>query len=269
MILDVMQSSQRNTSDSQSQLVSVIIPAKDEANTIGSIITKIKQSLSKYNFEIITVDDGSTDNTAEIARATESIVISHKHNLGKGAAMKTGVGKSKGNIIVFIDSDGAHHPKDIPGIIAPIIQNKADFVIGSRALRGSNLSGSPLARRLSNNLASFIISVIISFFPAPTTGIAKQQMREYHLISGRLKRITDCTSGFRAITRDAWQRLNLVSDEFQIETEMLYEAARNKLTMAEVPISCNWDSRFSRLSIVQDGLRTLKLLLKKLLQKNR
>ena len=269
MILDVMQSSQRNTPDSSTRLVSVIIPAKDEASTINSIITKIKQRLSKYNFEIITVDDGSKDNTAEIARATESIVISHKHNLGKGAAMKTGVGKSKGNIIVFIDSDGAHDPKDIPGIITLIIQNKADFVIGSRALRGSNLSGSPLARRLSNNLASFIISVIISFFPAPTTRIAKQQGGEYHLINGRLKRITDCTSGFRAITRDAWQRLNLASDGFQIETEMLYEAARNKLIMAEVPISCNWDSRLSRLSIIQDGLRTLKLLLKKLLQKNR
>ena len=263
-ILGAMPGSRKQASDSPSRSVSVIIPARDEASFIGSVITGVRQSLSAYNHEIITVDDGSKDKTAEIARASQAIVVSHQNSQGKGAAMKTGVKIAKGDIIVFLDSDGAHDPKEIPTVIAPIIQNQADLVIGSRALSESKVSRPPLHRRLSNNLASFIISVIISFFPAPTTGIAKQQTREYRLMTGRLKRITDCTSGFRALTRDAWHRLGLVSNEFQIETEMIYEAAKNKLTMAEVPISCNWDSKSSRLSIIEDGLKTSKLLLNKL-----
>ena len=81
-------------------------------------------------------------------------------------------------------------------------------------------------------------------------------------------KITDCTSGLRAITRESWQKLGLVSLGFQIETEMIYEAARNRLVIAEVPISCNWDSRFSRLSVIRDGLRTMKLLTGKMLGGN-
>jgi len=88
---------------------------------------------------------------------------------------------------------------------------------------------------------------------------------DYQLPTGKLKRITDCTSGFRAIKREAWQRLDSTSQGFQIETEMIYEAARNGLIIAEAPISCNWNSQFPRLSILQDDLRTLKLLSKKLL----
>lgn len=263
-ILGAMRGSRKQASDSPSRSVSVIIPARDEASFIGSIITGVRQSLSAYNHEIITVDDGSKDKTAEIARDSQAIVVSHQNSQGKGAAMKTGVKRAKGDIIVFLDSDGAHDPQDIPRVIAPIIQNQADLVIGSRALLESKVSRPPPLRRLSNNLASFIISVIISFFPAPTTKIAKQQTRDYRLITGRLKWITDCTSGFRALNRDAWYRLGLVSNEFQIETEMIYEAAKHKLTMAEVPISCNWDSKSSRLSIIEDGLRTSKLLLQKL-----
>jgi hypothetical protein len=77
-------------------------------------------------------------------------------------------------------------------------------------------------------------------------------------------RISDCTSGFRAIKKEAWQKLDLISQGFQIETEMIYEAAKNNLTIAEVPISCNWNNRLSRLSIIKDGLRTSKLLTRKI-----
>lgn len=282
-ILGAMPDSRKQASDSPSRSVSVIIPARDEASFIGSVITGVRQSLSAYNHEIITVDDGSKDKTAEIARASQAIVVSHQNSQGKGAAMKTGAKRAKGDIIVFLDSDGAHDPKEIPTVIAPIIQNQADLVIGSRALSESKVSRPPLHRRLSNNLASFIISIIISLF-LPLTSLLNRlihprkslvtkprkakapqpKTRGYRLITGRLKWITDCTSGFRALTRDAWQRLNLASNEFQIETEMIYEAAKHKLTMAEVPISCNWDSKSSRLSIIEDGLRTSKLLLKKL-----
>jgi len=236
---------------SQPMLMSIVIPVRDEENSIGSLIPKIKRDLSGYPHEIIVVDDGSKDKTREIARSNGTIVISHESNLGKGAAMKTGVQNASGEVIVFLDGDGAHHPQDIPRIIAPILEERASLVIGSRALRESEISTSPPARRLSNNLASFVISAIISFL-LPLATLFKCPVK-------RIK-ITDCTSGFRAIKRESWQKFSIISQGFQIETEMIYEAARNRLAIVEVPISCNWNSELSHLSILGDGLRTLKLL---------
>lgn len=240
---------------SQPMQVSVVIPARDEASSIGSLIAKIRESLSVYPHEIIVVDDGSRDGTGEIARSSGLMVVSHAKSLGKGAAMKTGVKNASGDTIIFLDGDGAHDPQDIPRVIAPILEGKADFVIGSRALPNSRVSTSPLARRLSNKLASLVISLISSFF-LPLATLFKCPLKWI--------KITDCTSGFRAIKKESWQKLNLVSQGFQIETEMIYEAARNGLTIAEAPISCNWNSKVSHLSILGDGLKTLKLLTEKL-----
>lgn len=240
----------------QSKLISVIIPARDEANSIGSLIPKIRQSLSKYPHEIVVIDDGSKDATGQIARSNGATVVSHGKNLGKGAAMKTGVENTIGSIIVFLDGDGAHDPQDIPGVIAPFFQGNADLVIGSRTLPESKVPNSPARRRLSNSLASFTISVIISLL-LPIATLFKCPMKWI--------RITDCTSGFRAIKRDAWQKLVLDSHGFGIETEMIFETAENKLTITEVPISCTWDSHLSRLSIMKDGLKTLNLIARKLI----
>jgi glycosyltransferase involved in cell wall biosynthesis len=240
---------------SQLKMISLIIPARDEAEVIGKLISRAKEILSGYLYEIIVVDDGSKDETKEIARHNGAISLSHQTNLGKGAAMKTGVENSRGEIIVFLDGDGAHDPQDIPGVIAPILEDKADLVIGSRAFPESRVTRSPLTRRLSNNFVSFIISAIISFL-LPLVTLFKYPMKYI--------RISDCTSGFRAIKKEAWQKLDLISQGFQIETEMIYEAAKNNLTIAEVPISCNWNNRLSRLSIIKDGLRTSKLLTRKI-----
>ncbi len=254
-------------------LLSVIVPARDESSSIGDLILKIKESLCRYSHEIIVIDDGSRDATGEIARVNGTIVISHPKNLGKGAAMKTGAANARGDIIVFLDSDGAHDPKDIPRLIAPTLEGKADLVIGSRALPESEVLVSPPTRRLSNILASFTISVIVSFIlPTATlfgrlTRLRKAAEACQPAQSSRLRWIktTDCTSGFRAIRRDAWQKLDLISQGFQIETEMVYEAARKGFVIAEAPISCNWNSEFSHLSILGDGLRTLQLLWGKLI----
>ncbi len=242
--------------NSQSQLVSVIIPAEDEAKSIRTLITEVKKSLAEYPHEIIVVDDGSRDGTAQIASTDGTIVVSHEKNQGKGAAMKTGVQHASGDIIVFLDGDGAHKPQDILRVIAPLLDRKADLVIGSRTLPGSKVFKPPLSRRLSNNLASLVISIIISLI-LPLVTFLRCPVKYI--------KITDCTSGFRGIKKEAWEKLDLVSQGFQIETEMIYEAARNRLTIAEAPISCHWSSRFSRLSIVRDGLKTLKLLTVKLI----
>lgn len=235
--------------------ISVIVPAKDEANSVGELIIRIKASLSEHDFEIIIVDDGSKDSTREIAKSSGAITISHVKNLGKGAAMKTGASAASGKVFVFLDGDGTHNPEDIPSVISPILQNQADLVVGARDFRGSKTTGSYLPRRVANKLASFVTSVIVSLF-LPLVTLFKCPLQWI--------RLTDAESGFKAISKENWQRLNLVSQGFEIENEMIYEAAKNKLIIVDVSISCNWGSRVSRLSIARDGLKTLKLMIKKL-----
>lgn len=236
--------------------LSVIIPAKDEANSVGELIARVKSSLSGRNFEVVVVDDGSKDSTKEIAESSGAIAISHVKTLGKGAAMKSGALAATGDILVFLDGDGAHNPEDIPNVIAPVLQNRADLTIGSRDFRGSRTLGSYLPRRITNRLASFVTSIIISFF-LPLAASFKCPMKWI--------RVEDAECGFKAIGKEEWSKLNLVSQGFEIESEIIYEAAKNRLTIHNAPISCNWDSKVSRLSILRDGLKTLRLLFSKLI----
>lgn len=259
---------------SNQKLVSAIIAAKDEAEHIGGLITMISENLDSYPCEVIVVDDGSRDKTSEVALKNRAVVITHERNLGKSAAMKTAVRNASGEIFVFLDGDGAHEPQDIPKVIAPILEGKADFVIGSRVLPQSRVNSRPLTRKLANTVASLIISATISFL-LPLAILTNRMGKLLKLTRGngatqltKLKyiKITDCTSGFRAITREGWQSLALTSRKFEIETEMIYEAAKNGLVITEVPISCNWNKHLSRLSITRDGLKTLKLLSRKLIR---
>ena len=236
--------------------LSVIIPAKDEANSVGELIARVKSSLSGHNFEVVVVDDGSKDSTQKIAESSGAIAISHTKTLGKGAAMKSGALAATGDILVFLDGDGAHNPEDIPNVIAPVLQNRAYLIIGSRDFRGSKTLGSYLPRRITNKLASLVTSIIISFF-LPLAASFKCPMKWI--------RVEDAECGFKAISKEKWCQLNLVSQGFEIESEIIYEAAKNRLTIHNAPISCNWDSKVSRLSIVRDGLKTLRLLSSKLI----
>jgi len=258
---------------SKQRLLSVVIPVKDEAKHIGDLISRIGESLNGHPYEVIVVDDGSRDKTSRVARKNGATVIMHDGNQGKGTAMKTGVRNASGDIFVFLDGDGAHEPQDIPGVVAPILEGKASLVIGSRTLPQSRVTASPLTRRLTNNMASLIISVTISFL-LPLAVLTNRLGRLLKLTrrngatqptKPRYIRITDCTSGFRAITRQGWQSQTLISQRFEIETEMIYEAVKKGLVVVEVPIGCHWDKRFSGLSIFGDGFRTLKLLSRKLL----
>lgn len=254
--------------------VVAVIPCLNTVSFIRDVVFRAK----KYVDQVIVVNDGSRDGTAEAARAAGAVVISHERNLGKGAAMKTAIQHTDADIVVFLDGDGQHDSDDIPRLVAPILQGRAHLVIGSRCLSESKISSPPFTRRFTNGLASFIISGTISFL-LPLATVINRVTHPFRLTKSppptqqlestqgtTPKRITDCTSGFRAIRKESWQKLSLVSQGFQIETEMIYEAAKNKLATEEVPISCNWNSNTSTLSIFRDGLRTLKLLGKKLIK---
>jgi glycosyltransferase involved in cell wall biosynthesis len=239
-----------------SQKISVIIPAKDEAKSIGKLISRTKMALSDYEVEIIVIDDGSEDETKGVANNYGVMVISHTETQGKGAAMKTGANAASGDILVFLDGDGAHMPEDIPNMLSPVLQNKADLVVGSRSFRDSKTFSSYMPRIVTNKLASFMTSVIaflllplVTFFKYPAKWIA----------------VEDAECGFKVIRKEKWQRLNLTSQGFEIESEIIYEVAKNRFIISNVPIDCDWTCKVSRLSILQDGFRTLRLLFGKLI----
>lgn len=248
------------------------IPCYNTEKYIKEVVTKTK----KHVDQVIVIDDGSTDNTAKAARSAGAKVISHKYNLGKGTSMITVLKNTYADIIVFLDGDGQHNPEEIPLLLVPILEDKADLVIGSRHLRASKVSSPSFIRRLTNIIASLTISIVTTIFLPLALSINRLKgKKKTPLVSNSIstsdsqkkskKWITDCTSGFRAIKREMWEKLNLTSAGFEIETEIIYEAVKNNLVIAEVPISCHWDSGRSKLSIFRDGLKTIWLLINKLI----
>lgn len=236
-------------------LISVIVPARDESVFIGKLLSEIKDSLKGISHEILVINDGSKDNTAQIASSHGVNVISHAVSFGKGNAMKTGIRYARGSVFVFIDGDGAHNPGNILAVVNPIFRNEADLVIGTRRFRGEDISDYPKRRRINNILASQIISAVILLF-VPLNNFTGRFFEN--------NRITDCACGFRAVKRACWEKLDITSKGFEIEAEMIYEAAKNNLIMKEVPIDFRWDDGGSHLRIVRDGFKTLSLLSKKL-----
>ncbi len=227
--------------------VVAVIPCYNTAPHITEVVSKARQ----YVDQVIVVDDGSTDDTAEVARKAGALVLSHDKNRGKGAAMKYGAQQSHADILIFIDGDGQHDPSEIPVLLKPLFDNQADLVIGSRHMNNSINKSAPIARRAANTFASTIISAVI-------------QMKGYNdRYQQNYKKITDCTSGFRALKKEKWDRLQLLSNNYQIETEITFESAKCGLIITEVPIHCIWGNSSTRLSIVGDGFRTISLILKK------
>ncbi len=231
-------------------------------------IAEVVIGARKYVDQVIVINDGSHDQTTREARDAGATVISHDVNRGKGAAMKFAVQQAQADIIVFMDGDGQHNPDEIPLLLHPILAGQAEIVLGSRFLPGSKTVSNPFGRNLANLIASILISLIVSSPLVRKRKVVSNTVRSiertaYRQIHGRMKWFTDCTSGFRAVKKDAWQKLTLISDGYQIETEIIYEAVRNGLSVAEVPISCVWHGSLSKLSIIKDGARTLGLVVKR------
>jgi len=245
-----------------------IIPCYNTAAQIAAVVSSARQ----YVDEVIVVDDGSTDATAEIAREAGARVISHGKNLGKGAAMKTGVNQVDDSVIVFIDGDGQHDTDKIPNLIAPILENGVDVVVGSRFLSKSKLCSPPITRNFANLIASVVISIFVSvsFARKRKAGLIKLQNKSrksnYRIVKGPLKWFTDCTCGLRAIRTQGWHMLSIISNGYQIETELIFEFVKNGLLIAEIPVDCTWKDKLSKLSIIRDGTKTIALIMKKMIK---
>lgn len=213
--------------------LSIILPAKNESACIGPLLAKIRALYPEA--EVIVVDDGSTDETPQIAGSAGAWVISHPYSLGNGAAIKSGARAAKGEILVFMDADGQHDPADISRLLVPLEQGY-DMVVGARQ-KGSQANW---GRGLAN-----------AFYNAFAT-----------LITGH--RVQDLTSGFRAVRAARFRQfLYLLPNGFSYPTTITMAFFRSGYPVAYVPIhAARRQGRPSHLSPLRDGVRFLLILLK-------
>jgi glycosyltransferase involved in cell wall biosynthesis len=195
-------------------LLSIIIPVYNEELTIGNIIDRTKVAIERIGIasEIIVVNDHSYDRSLQVAKMAKVKVFTLREHLGKGYALRAGFTVAKGDIIVTIDSDGSHWPEELPEVLAPILADKADMVIGSRYMNHKRVA----ARKL-NAFGVHIFNYLIQTL----TGL----------------NITDSQSGYRAMKREVLAGQNLKSGEYEIESEMLVKTAKAGFRVAEVPIT--------------------------------
>lgn len=195
----------RNTTEK----IFIVLPAYCE----GKIIKKVIREIKKVGYQnIIVVDDGSSDNTYTQALSEDVITIKHLINRGKGAATQTGIDAAKllgAEIIITLDADGQHSPKDIEKVVNPLIQKEADVVIGSRLLNNRKM---PRTKKLMNKTGN-----LVTFF---FYGI----------------KVTDSQSGFRAYSKKTFGSLSTSLDGYEFESEMLGKIKKAKFKITEVPI---------------------------------
>lgn len=201
----------------------VIVPAFNEEVVISKVIRSIpKRIIRVKKIEILVVDDGSTDKTNKLASQKNVYIASHIINRGLGAAIKTGLEWAKVNnydLAVTFDGDGQHDPGDIKRVIKPIMENKADLVIGSRFKKSQNIPIDRLALNWLANLATFFLFGIFS---------------------------TDSQSGFRAFSKKAIKEIDFKAERMEFSSEILLEAKRKSLKISEVPIHAIYTS-YSRM----------------------
>ena len=186
--------------------VTVIIPALNEAESIGRVLAAVPAGGVD---EVIVVDGGSSDATVAIAQASGASIV-HEPRRGYGRACAAGVAAAKGDVVVFIDADGADDPCQIPDLLSPILAGRADMVLGSR-LAGEIASGAmPWHQQMGNQFAAWLIR------------------RLYGLA------LTDL-SPFRAVGRELLQGLAMEEMTYGWPTEMIVKAARRGWRVVEMP----------------------------------
>ncbi len=190
--------------------VFIVITAYNE----GKSITKVIAGLKKGGYHnIVVVDDGSRDNTYDVALSTGVTVLRHIVNRGQGASLKTGIDyslKSGADIIVTFDADGQHRVEDLKAMIAPVQSGNYDIALGSRFLKPVDM---PFFRRLTLKIA---VLVVWFFYGA---------------------KMTDAHNGFRAMNRKAAQTINITSDRMEHASQIVEEIHKKNLKFKEVPVT--------------------------------
>ena len=213
----------------------IVIPAYNEEKMIGKVIFDIKKEGYK---NIVVVDDGSEDKTADLAKKEGATVLRHILNRGKGAAVKTGLeyAKSKkADIVVTFDGDGQHNPKDIKKMIKKI-NDGYEVVLGSRFLNKKNKM--PLFNRLANFFANFLVFLVYEFWTS------------------------ESQSGFRAYSKKVLNLIDISSDRYEFDSEVIREIACHKLKVTEVSIDVFYTSYSLSKKQKQNFINGIKTLIK-------
>lgn len=226
--------------------VSVVIPTKNEADNVGWVLERLPEVVD----EVIVVDGQSTDGTTGVARRVRPDVrIVHEEAPGKGAAVRSGFAAARGDFIVMIDADGSMDPGDIERCVERLEERREDaaqdpepaypIVKGSRFTTGGGTDDMELIRRLGNRVLLGLVNLLYG------------------------ARLTDLCYGLFAFRRDQLDRLELESDGFEIETEIVVRALRAGIELGEVP-SFEAERRCgtSNLRTWRDGQRVLRTLLR-------
>jgi len=209
--------------------VVALVAAFNEAGSIGDVVRQVRPHVA----HVVVVDDGSTDNTSDRALEAGAEVLRHGSNLGKGAAIRTGLGlllaRSHSHVL-FLDGDLQHSPEDAPALIAAASRGEGDLVLGERPFDFHTM---PRSRYYTNQISSWVISV---FFIG--------------------QRVKDAQSGFRLVATSALRKLRLTGRGYEIETEMLIKLARRGARIARVPIALRYQGAPSKLRPLRDTTRT-------------
>lgn len=197
-------------------MITIIIPCYNEAKTIEIIVDKILK-LNKYKFEIIIVDDYSTDGTREILQdkisSKVSLIIYNEKNYGKGYCIKKGIEKSKGNIILIQDADLEYDPNDYPKLINPIINNHADVVYGSRFVGGDEKRVLFFWHAVANKILTLISNMFSNL------------------------NLTDMECGYKVFRSEVLKKINLNQNRFGFEPEITAKISKMNVRIFEVGVS--------------------------------
>ncbi len=224
-----------------SLVLSVVIPAYNEEDGIAAIVERVlavRPALAEAgvaDLELIVVDDGSKDRTAEIAAACPGVrLVRHPTNKGYGAALKTGFGAARGDLLAFLDADGTYPPEHFPILCREALAG-ADLVVGSR--RSGAASEMPFVRRLGNLLWSSLVTLLGNH------------------------RVVDPASGMRVFRREVLERLYPLPDGLNFTPVMSTRAIHEDVRLVEVPIPYKERVGHSKLSVVRDGTRFLQTII--------
>jgi glycosyltransferase involved in cell wall biosynthesis len=215
--------------------LSIIIPAYNEEQIITTVIGNVRAAAEQTgeSFEILVINDGSTDDTAHSASLAGACVLSHPYNIGNGAAVKTGIRAARGEVILMIDGDGQHRAEDIPRLVQHFPEY--DMVVGARTRQ----SVAGWHRRLANYTYNWLASYVCG------------------------RKIDDLTSGFRAIkTHIAREFLSLLPNTFSYPTTLTLAVVRSGYSLLYEPVTTHARVGKSKIHLLRDGSRFFLIIFK-------